>query len=188
MLPSKYGGGQKSTYCTVSSQPSTHTFLYLKPTYPGQSVDLKLAIFGNFEVGQNPWFPSTWTSKALDYGLTNIIAWKEIHLLYSMMVLSISAAFLSVLLLHSRAYSYARVRTRKSALAFKFIARAFGKLMLMFPSQHRALVTKEAKIIARDIGQAVQLLVAGSYLGILGGHMPMKLVLMHFVISAGSIT
>ena len=37
-------------------------------------------------------------------------------------------------------------------------------------------------------GQATQLLVIGSYLGMFGGHRPMKLVLMHFVMSVGSIT
>lgn len=119
-----------------------------------------LRVLRFFEIGQNPWLPSTWSSKALEYSLTSASpAWQEIRLLYSVMFAALSAAFLSIVAFHPQSYSYARVRSRKSAFAFRFVAQAFAKAMQSFSFQHRALITKEAKVLARDIGQAVQLLV-----------------------------
>jgi ABC-2 type transport system permease protein len=113
-----------------------------------------------FEVGQNPWLPSTWASKAIELSLNSATPpWVEIKLLYSTMFAALSAAFLVVLTLHPQAYSYARVRSRKSAMAFRVVAKAFAGLMQFFPFQQRALITKDAKVLARDIGQTVQLIV-----------------------------
>lgn len=75
------------------------------------------------------------------------------------MLTTLSAAFLVIVAFHSKAYSFARVRSRKSALAFRGIAKAFGAVVSLLPFQQRAIVTKEAKVLARDIGQAIQLLV-----------------------------
>ena len=119
-----------------------------------------LRVLRFFEVGQNPWLPSTWAAKALDYSLINgSFNWPNMRLLYSVMFATVSAAFLVVVTLHAQAYSIAKVRSHKSTLAFKAVATGFANIMQFFPYQQRALITKEAKVLARDIGQAVQLLV-----------------------------
>lgn len=119
-----------------------------------------LRILKFFEVGQTPWLPSSWVAKGLDQLLhTDAMPWVELKLLYFTMLTCISAAFLAVLCLHSQAYSFARVRTNKTALAFRTVGRQLALVLRFFPAQTSALISKEAKMLARDIGQTVQLLV-----------------------------
>lgn len=119
-----------------------------------------LRVLKFFEVGQNPWLPSTWAAKALDTALNrNILSTPETKLLYFAMSSTVSSAFLVIIALHTQAYSFAKVRNKKSLKAFRAIADGFSSFMNLFPSQTRAIITKESRILARDIGQTVQLLV-----------------------------
>ncbi len=119
-----------------------------------------LKVLKFFEIGQNPWLPSTWAAKAIEVCLErSTLLSPHTLLLYAVMLSSISIGFLSILLLHPVAYDNARARNHKSTFAFRGLADKLSSFLSFLPDQSRAFFKKEYKVIARDIGQTVQLLV-----------------------------
>jgi ABC-2 type transport system permease protein len=113
-----------------------------------------------FEIGQNSYLPSTWAAKSLELCLDSYPTFNQ-HtlLLYYSMFAALALGYLSILCFHPKAYSKSKSRNFKSTRYFKIVGVVTSAILDYFPIELKAFVKKDFKILARDIGQTIQLLV-----------------------------
>lgn len=106
------------------------------------------------------WSPSYWTAVPLGELLepSDKIIFHYILMLYSCCILTGCMAFISLKLLHAQAYSKARSLTHGLTLHSKRAQERLIRITPLMDSQFRAIIGKEFRVFARDMGQAVQLL------------------------------
>ncbi|MBN8548017.1 MAG: hypothetical protein J0M12_01740, partial [Deltaproteobacteria bacterium] len=125
-----------------------------------QSTNDLLRVVAILTMPNTTWMPSYWAAACLGEGLehTGRDVWPYLAMLYTSALSLFSLAYFLIRTLHFRAYSRAKDTGRGLRLSSR---RSHGLVVQMTPffdQQFRAILMKEFKVFARDMTQAVQLL------------------------------
>jgi ABC-2 type transport system permease protein len=119
--------------------------------------DQILRILKTISAAHTPWLPSTWAASALSEILTpsgKSISLR-IGLLYSSMVTAVTAACAITNLVHGYAYTKSRNSSRSTVLRGRLSG---AQTPRRFTSPTRAILTKEFRMIFRDLAQSSQVI------------------------------
>lgn len=119
-----------------------------------------LRVLSVLSLPNRPWLPSYWMSTALGELLvpTGKAVGPLVALLYTAAGTAVATAYVVVRVLHSGAYSRARSSRRGLSLRSARAQRWLIRLTPFLSQPQRAILGKEYKVFARDLGQALQLL------------------------------
>ncbi len=119
-----------------------------------------LRIVSLLSLPNTTWMPSYWAAAVLGESLepTGMTRAVYLSLLYTVAIGLTALAYALVKLLHFSAYSRAKDNRRGMRLSSRKLHRAMVRVAGFVDPQFRAIITKEFKIFARDMTQAVQLL------------------------------
>lgn len=119
--------------------------------------DQVLRIIRTVSAAHTPWLPSTWAASALAEILTpsgkNVVL--RIGLLYSSMVTAVTAACAITNIVHGYAYTKSRNSSRSTSLQGR---RSTVRTARRLTSPTRAILTKEFRMIFRDLAQSSQVI------------------------------
>jgi ABC-2 type transport system permease protein len=106
-----------------------------------------------------PRLPSAWAANCLQQVITpgDESALPDFVLLYSVLFATASAAYLFLDLFHRRAFSNAKNNRVGTQTTSTFFQRTSGLVGALFPSYSRAIITKEFRVLSRDITALLEL-------------------------------
>lgn len=117
-------------------------------------------VLGLLNLPNKSWLPSYWVAHALSEALlpSGRGALPYLAVLWTVASTAVTLTFITLTILHHRAYSRARSAGHGLKLHSAHSQRLLSLLLPGVPQPYRAFVAKEFKTFARDMGQAVQLL------------------------------
>jgi ABC-2 type transport system permease protein len=125
-----------------------------------QNMDELLRVLAVLALPNASWMPSYWAAAVLTEGLqpSQRAAWPYLGCLYGAAIFLVASAFGLFRLCHYRAFSMAKDNRHGLRLSSARAQRVLVRLTPWLPSQFRGLIVKEFKVFARDMTQAIQLL------------------------------
>ncbi len=127
---------------------------------PMQEMEDILYLVEAIRAPNAPWLPSHWTAIILGNELkpSNITQWPYITALWGTTVALVSAAFLTFICLHDRAYSMSQASITGRKKGRKINLTDYPPLSWIYNQQEGAILGREMSTFLRDFSQSIQLM------------------------------